>query len=125
GPAVGSWNFESGTNESWGRGFNSSASTPSVSSAHPRGTSKLALKGPVDAFFGDAADANGLLVVSPCVGDAFSMVGRRVSAWVYFEATVTYSLVTINAFADDVAETGSIPTPSVAITPAMYNQWQQ
>ena len=122
---VGSWSFESNTNEHWGREF-FAQSVASVSSAHPRGSSKFALKGAIDAPFGDAADASGDLVVSPCVG-TINMQGRTLSAWVYFEASVTYSLVEVAGVAGDVNFTaGTAPTTDfVSFSPAMYNQWRQ
>lgn len=120
---AGSWSFESNTTEGWSREANA-PSAATVSSAHPRGTSKIALRTTVDSAYGDASYFDATLSVSPC-STPINLQGGSVSVWVYLEGTAPFATATVTAEAENAALTGLLLSNNVTFADSMYNQWQQ
>ena len=128
GQVVGSWSFESNSTEGFLRETNALSvpgSALTVSSAHPRGTSKYALKSTVNFPFGDGGNFQAYFQVTPCPS-SFNLQGRKISAWVFLEGSGSGSGSVAGIASNGTVSAGAaFSTAYTAISSGMFNQWVQ
>jgi hypothetical protein len=98
-----------------------------VSSAHPRGTSKFALKSSINSPFGDGGNFQAYFEVMPC-SSSVNLQGRSISAWIFLEANapVPSSVVAAGIAGNaPLSAGGAFQTDYITISSGMYNQWVQ